>query len=137
MEAEEAEADGARRPRARQRITRVNQSPFRFSIVQTALQTNFDVHRQCLKNVDLPPPRKPSFTLISCPLTKCLSFSSASWFRVPSDNQVVESQVLFNHQILLPEEGRRELDSGQDFSLIRGNGVVLFRLTTIVIRVDK
>lgn len=74
MEAEEAEADGARRPRARQRITRVNQSPFRFSIVQTALQTNFDVHRQCLKNVDLPPPRKPSFTLISCPLTKCLSF---------------------------------------------------------------
>lgn len=69
------------------------------------------------------------------PFNQVSLVSSASWFRVPSDNQVVESQVLFNHQILLPEEGRRELDSGQDFSLIRG--VVLFRLTTIVIRVDK
>lgn len=71
------------------------------------------------------------------PFNQVSLVSSASWFQVPSDNQVVESQVLFNHQILLPEEGRRELDSGQDFSLIRGNGVVLFRLTTIVIRVDK
>lgn len=93
MEAEEAEADGERGDRERDRglYQRVNQSPFRFSIVQTPLQTNFDVHRQCPRNVDLPPPPLSHPNL--APLTECLSASS--WFRVPSDNQVVESPRCF------------------------------------------
>lgn len=108
VEAEEAEADGERGDRERDRglYQRVNQSPFRFSIVQTPLQTNFDVHRQCPRNVDLPPPPLSHPNL--APLTECLSASS--WFRVPSDNQVVESPLFSTTRFLLP---RGRIHSGR------------------------